>query len=288
MTNFADRFKAYEAELKASLLRTRSSFQHAGIKGSEVETSFRTFLSNHLPRKLTVGTGEILDREARRSPQMDVVISNDDQPFRSEQDTPGLMLIEGVAASCEVKTRLNKASLHDCIQKGYKLKELHNQYSTGDEICSNLTDRIRFYNQPPYFVVCFENEIATETIGATLARTPPSDICEGIAIPAIDALFILGQGAWINYGDGTGSLTIKWGETAVESTGSEFAQGWTWIPSDHVLVDLLLWLHASMPAVRRFQSIATEYYLNTVTSRLMQPFGWIGLAYGHADEKGPS
>lgn len=270
------RFQAFEEELKASLLKARASFQHAGIKGSEVEATFRTFLSQHLPRRLTVGTGEIIDHQLNRSPQMDVVISNEDQPFRSEQDTPGMMVIEGVAASCEVKTTLTTSNLIDCIEKGHKLKKLRNKHLEGDQIMTNNTDRVRFYNQPPYFAVCFENNVSIDTVGKTLAQTHPVEVTDSIAIPAIDAVFILGEGAWINYGDATGSLRVMWGEEGRERTNSTFAQGWTWLPSNYVLVDLLLWLHASMPKVVRFTPIAAGYLSATITQRQMQQYGWIG------------
>ncbi|GAA1335433.1 DUF6602 domain-containing protein [Saccharothrix algeriensis] len=277
MPDLADRFKAYEAQLKASLLHARSSFQHAGIKGGEIESTFRAFLSQHLPRRLTVGTGEIIDRQSRRSPQIDVVISNEDQPFRSEQDTPGLMIIEGVAASCEVKTTLTKENLQDCIDKGFKLKALQNQHPNGDEILTNPADRARFYDRPPYFAMCFENKMATDTIGALLSSTPPVAINDGVAIPVIDAIFILGQGCWINYGNGEGALKIIWGEEGRKAFGADYAEGWVWVPSDHVLVDLLLWLHGCMPSVIRRQSIAVGYYEKIASNSSMQQYGWVGV-----------
>ncbi|MEU0884786.1 DUF6602 domain-containing protein [Lentzea sp. NPDC005914] len=275
MTNLTDRFRAYEAELQASLARTRASFQHAGVKGGEVESSFRTFLSQHLPRRWTVGTGEIVDRQSRRSPQMDVVISNQDQPFRSEQDTPGLMVIEGVGASCEVKTRLNKKELADCIEKGRKLKQLRNQHLAGDMIHSNESDRARFYDRPPYFAVCFENSVAIDTVGEILSDLEPVETTNGVAIPPIDAIFFLGLGCLINYGDGEGALRIHWSEEGKKATGSDIAKGWVWMESDHTLVNLLPWLDSSMPIVQRLNSIAVNYYqeaANPIAS--MKQYGW--------------
>lgn len=208
---------------------------------------------------------------------MDVVVSNEDQPFRSDQDTPGLMIIEGVAASCEVKTTLTKENLQDCIDKGFKLKILQNQHLNGDEILTNHTDRARFYDSPPYFAICFENKMATDTIGSLLSATQPVHIKDGVAIPAIDAIFLLGQGCWINYGNGEGALKIKWGEEGRRALGMDFAEGWVWTSSEHVLVDLLLWLHGCMPSVRRRQSIAIGYYENIAKNSSMQQYGWMGV-----------
>ncbi len=66
--------------------------EHKGNRGSGAEDAFRDFLSRHLPRRFDVGHGEVVDTHGARSGQVDVLIINEDQPFR-HGGRPGLYLV---------------------------------------------------------------------------------------------------------------------------------------------------------------------------------------------------
>lgn len=86
----ADAFKAQEKMLRAALDYARAMYEHRGNRGASVEVAFREFLGRHIPRNLTVGTGEVIDSYGSRSGQIDVVIANEDQPLVSPPHEPGL------------------------------------------------------------------------------------------------------------------------------------------------------------------------------------------------------
>src|SRR5947208_63995 len=90
--NLGGMLRALDAELVGALEKSRASFQHRGSQGTGAESAVRSLLDSHLPRYLTVGTGEIIDQADTRSGQIDVVIANEDQPFRNGLHDPGVFL----------------------------------------------------------------------------------------------------------------------------------------------------------------------------------------------------
>src|SRR4051794_22005754 len=86
---------AQERVLAAALAYSRAVYEHMGNRGTSVEGAFRDFLSRHLSRSFSVGTGEVIDSHGKRSGQVDVAILNSDQPFISPMNEPGLYIVEG-------------------------------------------------------------------------------------------------------------------------------------------------------------------------------------------------
>lgn len=105
---------AQQARLLADLEEARSKFAQGTDRGTAgFEVPCREFLRKHLPRRLAVGQGEVIDSEGRESGQTDVVILDDDHPFDVDPDRPSLAFIEFVAAAGELKTTLTSDSLKD-------------------------------------------------------------------------------------------------------------------------------------------------------------------------------
>ena len=75
-----NKISSIEKRLLEKLNETRETYKHSGTKGDKIERSFRDFLSDHLPRKLGVGNGEIIDLKGSRSFQTDVIITNENHP----------------------------------------------------------------------------------------------------------------------------------------------------------------------------------------------------------------
>jgi hypothetical protein len=250
--------RAMERKLLATLDESRAQFRHAGLRGGDVEASFREFLDLRLPRYLTVGTGEVIDTHDARSGETDVIVANEDQPFRGNRDEPSVFLVEGVSAAAEIKTRLTTDEVDDAIRKGTKFKELRCFHNQGDQIKTERADLDRFYNCPPYFLVGFESVVATSTLISKVTAAPwvtPSGSPKQPPLPPLDAVFILGRGFAINLVEG-GSFGYTY--TAGPLAGQR-ATGWMWQDRETVLVDMLLWLNIVMPKVRRFGSISVQY-----------------------------
>jgi hypothetical protein len=221
-----------EGQLRSNLEEARATFSHQGDKGDHVEGAVRQFLRDHLPRRFGIGEGEVIDTRARRSGQLDVVISDEQQPFSFPEGSPGLYLVEGVAAVCDVKSVFTTAELQDVVDKAHLFKTLEKQQALGELAIGRNPATDRFYHRPPFFVVAFDNNVQPQTI---VNRLRDSDLGDENLHGGVDALFVLGQGSAINLGDGTDQLQIK-------SPEGDFLRGWAWSPSETVLAHLLLWL----------------------------------------------
>jgi hypothetical protein len=234
---------AQEAELVAKLAQARARLAQGGNRGDAAEIAFREFLSGHLSRRLDVGQGEVIDTMGRRSRQLDVVVTTEDHPFRQAVAEPGLFIVEGVFAAGEVKAALTTRELADAIEKGRSVKELEKWSTRGSEVFATPSDRVRWVEGPPPFMVfAYENDVAVQTLVDRLASA---------ADPTpVDAVFILGYGAAINYGDGVGAMRL-------EHEHSDVA-GWAWSYGRSTLLQLLGWLH-SLPRVSHRQSPFLRY-----------------------------
>ena len=241
----AARLQAKETELRAKLAGARAELVNPGNRGDAAEIAVRDFLADHLPRTLEVGQGEVIDSEGGRSPQTDVVITTQDHPFRYPPGDPGLFLVEGVVAFGEVKTRLTHAELDDCFRKGAKAKALQRLNFVGSEVFTNDTDRRRWVEGPtPFFVFAFETALDPESLLRWIGGSgTPS---------AIDAVFVLGKGAAIDFADGEGSFRMQ-----VETTGRSLS-GWAWMENAPALLTFLSWLHG-LPVIRHRTSPLNPY-----------------------------
>lgn len=139
-----------------------------------MEVAVRAFLRDHLPSRLSVGHGQIIDQYDGYSGQLDVIITDEDQPFHYAPDKHGLYVVEGVAAVCEVKSLLTTGSLADAIRTCTRSKSLHYSHSEGDTINTAPANKDRYYVSPPTFVVALESNVATGTLLSSSTSTTPS------------------------------------------------------------------------------------------------------------------
>jgi hypothetical protein len=221
-----------EEQLRSNLEEARATFSHQGDKGDHVEGAARQFLRDHIPRRYGIGEGEVIDTQGQRSGQLDVVISDEQQPFSFPEGSPGLYLVEGVAAVADVKSVLSTTELEDVVGKAHLFKKLGKLQTVGELAFGRSPATDRFYHHPPFFVIAFDNNVQPQTI---VNRLRNSDLGNNAPYSGVDALFVLGQGWAINFSDGNDQLQIK-------SPEGNFLNGWAWSPSDTVLADLLLWL----------------------------------------------
>lgn len=244
-----DKIAAVEAQMRAKLDEIRATFAHPADKGTSAEDSFRAFLREYLPRRLAVGHGEIVDRQGRRSRQTDLVIVTEDHPFTFTADLPGLFFIEGVCGAGEVKTNLTATELQKGLESSSDFKRMEAQ-TKGVMVYTNPSDRDRFYRCPPCFLVAFESQL---TLAAILEKNVQFTTDRGLeATRLLDAVFVLGRGWVINFGDGKGAFQFR-------GANGESVAGWADNESDSVLFDLLGWLSIVMPRMIRFEPILPSY-----------------------------
>ncbi len=245
-----EEFSSAEAQMKDVLAKIRARFTHPGDKGTMAEDSFRAFLREYLPRRLAVGHGEVIDLTGNRSKQTDVVIANEDHPFTFTEDLPGLFFIEGVIGAGEVKTVLTSEHLESAIQNSREFKKLKYGHSRGATAVTNKSDLGRYYNCPPWFLFAYESSLSLSTICDHLSQA--SQAASGTAMDLVDAIFVLGTGSVINFGDGKGAFQFR-------NPEGISLPGWHWKSQDMTLIDLMAWLSTVMPRILRYESILARY-----------------------------
>lgn len=239
-----------EGQMKLKLAEARKLFEHKGDKGTHVEDAVRSFFAQYLPRRYAVGQGEVIDSSGGRSTQIDVVVANEDHPFTFVQDRPGLFFVEGVSAVGEVKSILTSDELAKTIENSRVFKRLRARPGAGSTTFANESRLKRHFQCPPMFLLALESQIAIETIHTKLSAAGHFDPANGPSI--IDAVFVLGKGAIIDFGDGKESVQF------VTRDGKSHP-GWQMRPSDSVLFDLFNWLSVSIPRMTRLEPVILGY-----------------------------
>lgn len=245
-----DRISAAEKQMKARLAETRASFKHKGIKGDHAEEGLREFLRQYLPRRYSVGHGEVVDLDSNRSSQTDVVVANDEHPFMYPDDIQGLFFVEGVCAGGEVKSILTKAELDKTLENSRTWKKLKARPGKGTLINTNPEDRDRFYANPPYFLFAYESQLSMEAVEAQLKAS--GSYIEQPERRQLDAVFVLDKGVVIDMGGGKGSLQFR--------VNGEAQPGWQRSDTENVLFEVVRWLTIVMPRMVRFEPVLASYF----------------------------
>jgi hypothetical protein len=241
-----------EQQMLLKLKEIRSTFEHNGIKGTEVEKQFREFLKFYLPRRLNIGEGEIIDRNFNTSNQVDVVVTDENHPFTFGDGGLGLFFIEGTCAVGEIKSVLTTAELKSSLEKARNYKKLKMvSIKNALILSSNDSDQRRFYTTPPFFIFAFESQITLEKAYEVTGLFNQENYVPG---GTADGIFILNRGVILDLGDGQGSFSIR------NSVGQNMS-GWTALKSERILFDFLSWLSVVMPRMIGGSNILTPYLL---------------------------
>ena len=183
--------------LRISLAEARTKLSQSGDRGDVNEAAIREFLREHLPPKYRVGQGEVIDHFGRISRQVDIVVADDEQPFRVD-DAVRLMIIEGVTAAAEVKTTLTTTELRDCREKGRRFKTLEAIPGKSTMLAALQmhgkpnSDIRRFYQHRPFFAFAYEGAISSEKLVEILSeeeRTGEGCIfLRGVTFPGVSVM----------------------------------------------------------------------------------------------------
>lgn len=250
--NLIMKIELLEKQMLLKLKEIRETYEHKGIKGTEVEKQFRSFLRFYLPRRMYVGEGEIIDRAFNTSNQVDVVITDENHPFTFGEGGLGLYFIEGTCAAGEIKSVLTKEELISSLEKSVNYKKLTMIPPAGAMMFSNESDGKRFFTTPPFFIFAFESQITLEKAYETIYSYTHDTYQPG---SSADGVFILNRGIVLDLGDGEGSFYLK------NADGIKM-KGWTAYESKKILFDFLSWLSVVMPRMVGGSNILAPYLIN--------------------------
>lgn len=128
------------------------SFGHALSKGEEREQPIIKFLSDLLPSTFSVGSGEVIDLEDRKSPQLDVMVWDKVRNFAFYSGAKAIIPAEALIISIEVKSRLTKDELRKSLIASSKL---HNLKPFNKPLSMTRTDGDSHDGQCRYFHCIF-------------------------------------------------------------------------------------------------------------------------------------
>lgn len=193
--DFRELFAHQQRMLELELEVARTRFEHFGLRGNALEIAFRNFFENHLPRSLNVGTGEVIasgsdsDDVGRRSGQIDLVFSNQTQPFQSARDVPTVFFVEGVLAAGEVKSSLSRSIMPEELQKARKFRALRAMNMSRLVQVNSPDDWDSYYAfYRPYFMIAVETASPWQSILLELM-----DYIESEKVLPLDGIFLLDQ-----------------------------------------------------------------------------------------------
>ena len=232
-----------DRRLRLALDFARARLSHAASKGAVLESELRRLLAEHLPKTLGVGQGEVVDSLGNRTGQVDLLVTNEHQPFRWAADEPGVHIIEGVSAGGELKASLGATELADALAKGERFKRLRYRAHAGAQVYGrHEADLARFYESPPFVVIAIESLMSTQTMLDRLAGAPkvPSPDGKGAPQDPIDAVFLLDRGVGLNLGGGDGQIKYL-------GPDAKPIAGWVFYESATVIAEMLIWLYRVMP-----------------------------------------
>ena len=256
--------------LRLALDFARARPGHAASKGALLESELRRILADHLPRALGVGQGEVVDSLGNRTGQVDLLITNEHQPFRWGADVPGIHIIEGVSAGGELKSTFGTKELADVLDKGARFKRLRYRAHAGAEVAGRHdADLARFHESPPFLVLALETSVATGTLLDRLADSPTVPAPDGKGAPQdpVDAVFLLDRGVALNLGNGNGQIKFV-------GANDEPIPGWVFYESHTVLAEMLTWVYRVMPRYSMRSSTPINNYGDRSSNiRFQQPGG---------------
>ncbi len=166
----------------------RTEGQASANSGRNRESFCDDFLTNVLPSKLSVKSGEILDSLGAKTGQQDVIILRDDAPAL-DIGVVNTFLAEGVFCVIEVKSNLTRTKLHDAGESFTKVKNLTINSTTSISSGNRIDRPLR---------IIFSYEGATwETLLDEIKKNNWADLFDLICI--LDRGVLIKSGGLINW-----------------------------------------------------------------------------------------
>jgi hypothetical protein len=242
--------------------------------GTPREWLLRSFLSQHLPSSIELGTGEVISadskpKDSRR--QYDLIVHRREHPRVDYGGGISAYLIEAVSATVEVKSTLTYAGFRKASTAAHQLKAMRKAIATGVAFGTPLPS-------PVCYVVAYGGPASLNTVyewihrfsrdeRLAFPRLPPAVRDRvNVTCPGIDAIFILGKG--FLYFD---NAPIGWLPENVRERDPDIS--WLWVnqPEGNLLHFFLL-LNTMVSGFKHEQINPVEY---------MRGAGLPHLAWGH-------
>lgn len=102
----------------------KSVSDHSTILGDARESFIRDILEKFLPSSIVIGSGQVIDQCGGKSKQIDIIIYRREFPVLKTFGSADVYLIEGVIATIEVKSFLDKDNLKTSLDNAKSVKEL--------------------------------------------------------------------------------------------------------------------------------------------------------------------
>lgn len=119
-----DWIKTISKMIEVSFEVGASVSDHSTILGDARESFIRDILEQFLPSSISIGSGQIIDQHGRRSKQVDIIIYRREFPILKTFGAADVYLIEGVIATIEVKSKLDKDNLIKALENSKSVKKL--------------------------------------------------------------------------------------------------------------------------------------------------------------------
>ena len=123
-----DWIKTISKMIKVSYEVGASVSDHSTILGDARESFIRDILEKFLPSSISIGSGQIIDQNGKRSKQVDVIIYRREFPILKTFGAADVYLIEGVIATIEVKSKLDKDNLIMALENSKSVKKLEPKF----------------------------------------------------------------------------------------------------------------------------------------------------------------
>lgn len=157
-------YKGIYSKIQAEVDLLNETFQHQGLKGSGNENVIKELLRKFIPKKFSVGSGALIDRNGKQSKQCDIVIyDNYNYPEIFNHGDNNLFPVDLVYAVIEVKTTIDKTKSEEAIANIKSVKEL-----------DFIDDRFRINSYDP-----LDDVKADPTLWTSVSTSPPLGIVFG-------------------------------------------------------------------------------------------------------------
>lgn len=181
-------------------------FSHPTLIGSAREFFVSRILGSILPKSVSVESGQVLHQNGRLSKQLDVVIYDDRFPCFRFGHGVSQFLAEGVAASIEVKSNLDKNALEHALSVSTSVipEEPLESGSHVEKQISEYADRIGIPNEtarlrlsammvPKTFIYAYKTSIDEETFLDTVWNSLEKYDRLGLIEPRLPRVIVAGD-----------------------------------------------------------------------------------------------
>jgi hypothetical protein len=232
--------------LQEDIADVRSKYDNSKIIGDEAERIFREYIGGYLPETYQLANGQVNDRYATRSREIDVAVCNPYHPFTYSKEGRGMLFIEGVESAIEVKASIkNESQIRSTIEKCQSVRQLDETVLDGMIAVGGGLQR-----ETPYVLFAFDSDYKIDTLQSKIAR-----IGTEMGIPEerwMDIVYVLNRGLLVNRMD-----TDHFTQPGI--------RGFSSFNVDPSIFSFLVWLNMKMPQYAYIPDLLTYYMYPDMT-----------------------